>query len=249
MNLRDYGRSFLLGQFREFYAAAARARREVLTGPAAAGEGADPAAEVGARLTTLLETQALDAKRKGGDYGAAYYREAQYVMAALADDMFLSLDWPGREAWKSRLLEYRLFGTKVAGEQFFRKLDALLAERDPAAAELAALFLLALSQGFRGRHRGDEASGVLERYRRELFSFIYHRDPALEESGKELFPEACAAVFGEAEGRRLPHLRKWFAILALVALVLLVISHGLWLNVSADLAAVLDKILGRTPGM
>lgn len=248
MNLRDYGQSFLLTQFRDYYAAVAQARREALDA-APAKNGADPAAEVGARLATLLETQGLDAKRKGGDYGANYYREAQYIMAALADDIFLNLDWPGREPWKARLLEYRLFGTKVAGEQFYRKLEALLAERDPANAELAALYLLALSLGFRGKFRGDEETAVLERYRRELFSFIYHRDPSLTEHGKELFPEAYAAVLGEGEPRRLPHMRKWFAILALVALVFLVISHGLWLDVSADLEGVLDKILHRAAGM
>ncbi len=249
MNLRDYGQSFLLTQFREFYAAVAQARREALDRGAPSGEGADPAAELGARLTTLLETQALNAKRKGGDYGARYYREAQYIMAALADDIFLNLDWPGREPWKARLLEFRLFGTKVAGEQIYRKLEALLAERDPANAELAAIHLLALSLGFRGKFRGDEGSAVLDRYRRELFSFIYHRDPSLTEHGKELFPEAYAAVLGESEPRRLPHMRKWFAILALVALVFLVISHGLWLDVSSDLEGVLDKILGRAAGM
>ncbi len=249
MNLRDYGQSFLLTQFREFYAAVAQARREALEAGAVAKEGADPAAEVNARLATLLETQALDAKRKGGDYGATYYREAQYVMAGLADDVFLNLEWAGREPWKSRLLEYRLFGSKVAGEQIYRKLEKLLAERDPANAELAALYLLALSLGFRGRYRGAEDAGVLDRYRRELFAFIYHRDPALEEHGKELFPEAYAAVLGESEPHRLPHLRKWLAILALVALVLLVISHGLWLDVSADLEGVLDKILHRAAGM
>ncbi|MEW5773759.1 MAG: DotU/TssL family secretion system protein [Thermodesulfobacteriota bacterium] len=249
MNLRDYGQSFLLSQFREFYAAVAMARREVLEAGAPSREGADPTAGVGGRLATLLETQALDAKRRGGDYGANYYREAQYVMAALADDIFLNLDWAGREAWKARLLEYRLFGSKVAGEQFYRKLEKLLAERDPAYAEMAALYLLALSLGFRGRFRGDEESGVLDRYRRELFSFIYHRNPALEEHGKELFPEAYAAVLGESEPRRLPHMRKWFAILALVALVLLVVSHGLWLDASADLEGVLDRILGRAAGL
>jgi type VI secretion system protein ImpK len=248
MNLRDYGQSYLLTQFRDYYAAVAQARREALDA-APAKNGADPAAEAGARLATLLETQGLDAKRKGGDYGANYYREAQYIMAALADDIFLNLDWPGREPWKARLLEYRLFGTKVAGEQFYRKLEALLAERDPANAELAALYLLALSLGFRGKFRGDEEAAVLERYRRELFSFIYHRDPSLTEHGKELFPEAYAAVLGEGEPRRLPHMRKWFAILALVALVFLVISHGLWLDVSADLEGVLDKILHRAAGM
>lgn len=248
MNLRDYGQSFLLTQFREYYAAVAQARREALDGAAPAAGGADPAAELGARLATLLETQALDAKRKGGDYGAAYYRDAQYIMAALADDIFLNLDWPGRESWKARLLEYRLFGSKVAGEQFYRKLEALLAERDPANAELAALYLLALSLGFRGRYRGEDEAAILERYRRELFSFIYRRDPDLAGQGKGLFPEAYAAVLGDSEPSRLPHMRQWLAILALAALVLLVVSHGLWLDASADLEAVLDKILGRAAG-
>ena len=47
-------------------------------------------------------------RRTGGEYASALYRRAQYVMAALADETFLYLDWPGRDAWRANLLEFKL---------------------------------------------------------------------------------------------------------------------------------------------
>ena len=121
--------------------------------------GADPnsngsrmAAAVRQRLLLLFEHQARDA----GTYGSEFYREAQYVMAALADEVFLQLDWEGRNYWLSNLIESQIFQTHISGELFFQRLDRILQERDPALRELAAVYFMALSMGFRGRYRGTK---------------------------------------------------------------------------------------------
>ena len=103
--------------------------------------------------------------------------EAQYVMAALADDVFIHLNWEGKHAWTSNLLEAALFGSHTAGEKVFEKLDRLLRDRDPADRSLAAVYLNALSLGFRGKYYGVNDHGRLRRYRNELFAFIF-RQPA-----------------------------------------------------------------------
>lgn len=100
--------------------------------PLAGGARALSAEAVARELQALLERDALEAARLGGGYGAGLYREAQYLMAALADEMFLSeLEWQDRDAWQRMLLEHRLFNSSVAGERIFRRIDQVLAERDP----------------------------------------------------------------------------------------------------------------------
>jgi hypothetical protein len=94
-----------------------RRKRKTISVPSPTGKSDMMAEEALRRLQTLLEMQALEAGRRGGEYGVLYYKEAQYVMAALADEIFLTLDWTGRDTWRSDLLETRLFGTYDAGEK------------------------------------------------------------------------------------------------------------------------------------
>ncbi|NOT07089.1 MAG: hypothetical protein HOP28_02675, partial [Gemmatimonadales bacterium] len=105
--------AFILPRFREFYAEVIRLKRRVRSAGApvavAAGErpGEEAANLVEQRLLGLLEQQALDCARLAGEPAAKLYKDAQYVMAALADETFLNLEWDGRGLWSSRLLEHR----------------------------------------------------------------------------------------------------------------------------------------------
>ena len=95
-----HGDTFLLAAFREFYRELLRAKRRVQRGEWPAVERADDTdpgspAEAGGHgavwqdLLTLLERQALDAARSGGDIGRELYLQEQYAMASLADETFL----------------------------------------------------------------------------------------------------------------------------------------------------------------
>jgi len=117
-------KSLLLNQFHEFYSEVICQKRmiqsytESLPQEEAPESGEAPSEKEGIhtvslKLLSLLEEQALEAGRRGGEYGVRFYREAQYIMAALADEIFLNMDWEEREAWKSNLLEFKLFGTHV----------------------------------------------------------------------------------------------------------------------------------------
>src|SRR5690349_24331554 len=75
------------------------------------------------RLIGLMERSSLFAGRNAGELGFGLYREVQYVMAALADEIFLQLQWPGAEFWTAHLLETQLFNSHNAGEEFFSRLD------------------------------------------------------------------------------------------------------------------------------
>ncbi|MCB1037238.1 MAG: DotU family type IV/VI secretion system protein [Acidobacteria bacterium] len=266
-----YERSFLTRQFHEFYREVVRLTRRVDSGdwlfdaggeapfPAAAGDPATAERPLEARhleerpapsavwqsLLTLLERQALAARLSGGDFAAEIYRQAQFVMAALGDEIFIHTAWPGKEAWKERLLEAELFGTHRAGERIFEQIDELLVRRDPIYLDLAQLYLYALALGFEGRYRDQEGGKYsLASYRRRLFNFISGRDPELDSKPEKLFPQTYAHTLDQAVMKRLPYLRPWLYGFAAMLLLWILIAHPVWRGLISDMEPAIRSILG-----
>lgn len=251
-----HGEAFLVAQFREFYGEVIRLKAQVQRGewvygtaptPAdgerASEEGSPPSA-VWQALLTLLERQALTARRSGGDLALAIYRQAQYAMVALADEIFLHTDWAGREAWQSNLLESKLFQSHRAGEQVFQRIDELLRDRDAVYMELGTVYLMILALGFQGRLR-DRDDGPLElaSYRRRLFRFLCNREPELLDGSVQLIPDAYASTLDQGTARRLPHLRRWLYGFAAVLVTWLAAGYLVWRDLVAELQPIIRSIL------
>lgn len=253
---------FLLDRFQDFYREVLRLKHSVgqgswvfdaqpgqdrlaagTAGTAGATEDISPTA-VWRTLLALLERQALEASRSGGDFALEVYSRAQYAMAALADEVFLHLDWPGREAWKSNLLEARLFDSHRAGEELFKRIDELLRERDNAYVELGRVYLMVLALDFQGKFRGHpEAGRQLEDYRRKLFRFIFGRDPEAVRGDKRLIQEAYDSTLDERVGTTLPHLKPWVWSLVLLIVLWLAGGHLLWRFTIAGLEKRVTEVL------
>jgi type VI secretion system protein ImpK len=235
MTAPDPGQSFLLAAFREFYAELSRLRRHVQADPWPAGADdarPDGPRQLSARLAALLERQAVEAVRTGGEVAAALHREAQYVMCAVGDETLLNLDWWGRAGWAGHLLEQRLFGTQVAGERIFLRIDELLRDRDAARRDLAAVYLMALSLGFQGRYRGTASIGRVDAYRRELFAFVFRRHPALSRGERRLFPQAYENTLRDRAPVPPRGPGRWTGVLAAVVILYLLVSTLVWNNVA-----------------
>ena len=72
------------------------------------------------------------ARRRLTDLELLGYREAQCDGGA-ADDLFLhGIQWPGLDASRQDVLEFRLFGTRVAGERFFENIKTIVQGRGGA---------------------------------------------------------------------------------------------------------------------
>jgi type VI secretion system protein ImpK len=258
---------FLLDRFQDFYREVLRLKQSVGQGswvfdaqpgparqtPGAIGasggvEDLSPTA-VWRTLLALLERQALEASRSGGDFALEVYRRAQYAMAGLADEVFLHLDWPGRDAWRSNLLEARLFGSHRAGEELFERIEELLRDRDNVYGELGRVYLTILALGFQGKYRGHpEAERELESYRRRLFRFVFGRDPQALRGEERLMPEAYGATLDEGGGTTLPHLKPWLWALAALVVLWLGGGHLLWRSTLAGLQPLVTEVLGVEKG-
>lgn len=248
------GDSFLIVRFHEFYREVVRLKRLVKRGEwvfesseSRGQEGEDRAAPsaVWQSLLTLLERQSLAARRTGGDFAVEIYRQAQYVMAALADEVFLNLEWGGRDAWQQNLLEAHLFQSHRAGEEIFERLDELLLRRDPVYLDLGRLYLYALALGFEGKYRGlADGDFQLARYRRRLFNFITGRDPELESDTESLFPQAYASTLSRGTKPMLPYTRRWLIALAAVIAFWILAAHPVWRRLIAEMEPAIRSILG-----
>ena len=171
------------------------------------------------------------------------YLEAQYVMAAFADDVFIHLNWEGRRAWTSNLLESALFQSHIAGEKVFDKLDRLLRHRDPANKSLAAVYLSALSLGFRGKYHGLNDHGKLRRYRRDLYDFIFNKPADLTNESKVAFPDSYVQNVRQEKRKKLTNPRVWLAVLGVVILTYVAASHGIWRNLTSRLERANNEIV------
>jgi type VI secretion system protein ImpK len=245
----EEGASLLLSQFREFYSELINLKK-LIRGGATFGamgtpektEGDRAAVAVADRLAAVMEQQSMLAGRRGSDY-TGFYRQAEYVMAALADEILLHhLNWSGKQAWNNHLIEYRLFKTRIAGEEFFTRLDRLLQTRDPMYKDLATVYLLAIMLGFRGKYWGSHDQVKIDSYRRQLFTFIFHGQPGLKLETKKLFPEAYLHTVEEGAGRKVPQVKIWYVLLAGLIIVYLVVARSIWINSTAELEGITTRI-------
>jgi len=234
---RTGGELRLLDAFRELHAEAMRAVN-ALQGP----EPPDHEA-VKQRLLGVLARQYEAAKAHLSEHEMAEFDHAQYVMVAMADEVFLHLVWPGRTAWAARPLEEEArFGTHVAGERFFEQLDAILAGNPSVSSELLAVYLAALSLGFRGRYRYDAQSTEPERYRHEIVKHLRRVEPRMLAQESEVCPDALVSTRDKQARQGLTSLREGLLPLLIVIGVLLLVGQGLWAQGTSELRSSLDRV-------
>jgi type IV/VI secretion system ImpK/VasF family protein len=248
---------FVLAKFRTFYNEIIRDKHQksdVISGfataivSAPASDMADPdfaAALLSKRLSEMLELQEAESNWTGGD-AAKYFPEAKYAMVCLADETFATFDWPGRPAWHKYMLEPKLYGSRAAELEFFKRIDKLLKDNpDPekGARDLARLYLMVIASGFKGKFRVPNVSRPLAEYRRRLYEFSHRADP-LELYGRErrIFPQASDNVLESRAIGRFTPAQKWAAALLILVALYIGTSHVAWRKLSADLRDVLTRI-------
>lgn len=253
--MQYYATTSILNQnFQEFYYEVLRQKERALriTEPDILnGENTqaleDMVAAMQKKLHYILERQSLQASRSASGMGASHFRDAQYVMVALADELFLSLNWPGAKYWQKRLMEAQIFETQVAGEQFFKRLEGLLAATDPTKADLANIYMMAISLGFKGRYSDFNDHEKLDWYRDQLFLILENRQNDLFYPGRpRLVSDVYDHTLSEPPGRGLPDLKVWMTSIASVVLVYIFVSYVVWYKLSSEMQEALNVIFEQS---
>ena len=114
------------------------------------------ASELRQRLQTALDKMVGQGRAAG--IAEQDLADMRYAVVAFLDEQILKSNWPGRNEWMRQPLQLVLFNQYTAGEHFFGRLRALLAEN---RVDALAAYQLCLSLGFRGQYGGANDPSAL----------------------------------------------------------------------------------------
>ncbi|UNM06507.1 MAG: DotU family type IV/VI secretion system protein [Holosporaceae bacterium] len=211
--------------------------------PAPSTDHQSVAQEIRERLEAVLTGQYRELGSSKGGYAARYYEEAQYIMVSLADEMFINLNWAGKEEWEDNLLESLMYNTQDAGDKFFENLDMFLDRgHSSQTTDMAALYLIALGLGFKGKYRDAEYEGTLAKYKERLYRYITSEDPQLLYNQSHLFPESYTNIIGDRQSVQMPNIRTWWISLCVIGVGFVIGSSIIWLHHMQRFSPLVDAL-------
>ena len=240
LNLETVSDDSLIRQFRHFYEELERVWQ---TAPLCntEAEANTLAHQVNRQLENLIELQTLEYRQGGSRFAQQAAQDARYLKAALADEILLRQEWPGRKVWGQHLLEAAMFRSSIAGEKVFDEINQLLRARESAQRTLAQLYLFTLALGFQGRYRGQAAQELLGDLRRELFQFVFQRSADLAGRDRVLSSQPYSNTLSHIAPRRMAPLSRWKLFFLVSAISLLAISEILWVWPTWQLRQVINS--------
>jgi type VI secretion system protein ImpK len=204
---------------------------------------AKAAAEIQTRLKQVLSTQTSKVVHLLDQTDSLQFKEAQYAMIALADEVFLTLPWSGQRLWQKYLLESQVFQSQSSGTQIFQKIDDLLSKYDPSKKSLAIVYFQILALGFKGQFYNAENQQTIKNYERMLYAFINGKNPALNEYNlSKLMPECYEYTLTSDRSTKLPDVKFWTLVVVSMTFIFLFASYTLWHSIAADLHKSLNNI-------
>lgn len=184
----------------------------------------------------LLATADTEARR--AQYGADHARLAIYAYVAFLDESILNSTQPMFAAWPSQPLQEEIFGDHVAGENFFRHLDELLAAQDSSeVADVLEVYQLCMLLGFRGKFALGDASGLHGRIEAARQKLLRIRGDFGELSPRWALP---------AQESVTPARDPWIGRLGVAAALSFVTAFGLYIGYRVSLASDLAVLQALT---
>ncbi|MDR0581047.1 MAG: DotU family type IV/VI secretion system protein [Holosporaceae bacterium] len=170
-------------------------------------------------------------------------REIVYVMAAIVDEVFLNIEWPGKEYWEENMLEQQYFETQIAGEKIFNQIDELIMKKESLSVGKAETYLKTLVLGFKGKYRGCEDEQLeIDLYREKLFEFIQRNDKSIFFIGNRLFQKEYTYTIPTIHRKLLPDAAIINYVCAFFVFMFTVISSVVWLFETKDMRLLLTDI-------
>lgn len=193
-----------------------------------------PPEAISSRLRALID----EVLHRGAEAGLSREdtQDVAYALVALADETLLSKpDERIRSYWSLQPLQLHYFRENVAGEAFFRRLEAL--RKDPRRKEVLLVYYLALLFGFQGKYRVQgaelELMNLTEAVHGELLRGRGREVEALSPSGER--------PVERVQGGREPRSVAVYVGAAALALTVVVYVALRW-SLGASAAEVIDSL-------
>ena len=170
------------------------------------------------RMKQALKEIASIAPRKG--YSAEDIREADFAVVAFLDETIQSASDGNASQWNRKNLCEELYEERSAGEVFFKRLEALRANRDSfELAEVLEVYYLCLLLGYEGKFSGGSKTEL-----QLLMSNLRDRIERIFGNNPDFSPDADLPDEPVPPAPQLDPLNNQVRLFALAALVLVVLS-------------------------
>lgn len=241
--MQQKNRSFLVDCFEIFYSKVLIYKIQILNNNVFSKEASDAekrnkVEEICDELCALLKEQSGIAASMGGSIASSCFEEAAYIMAALADEIFLNLNWAGKIYWRNYLMEQKYFNSHIAGIKFFENLAKFISERDSQKSDIGLLYLYVLGLGFKGKYQDREP---LQVWKNKIFQSINHAYPSLYEKKDSLFPQSKQYTCLQKNSHYDNTLKKWGMMGSFALLLYLFVAQVIWHEGTSELQAITKK--------
>ncbi|MDR2794419.1 MAG: DotU family type IV/VI secretion system protein [Holosporaceae bacterium] len=170
-------------------------------------------------------------------------KEAMYMAAVLADEIFLNMDWNGKKFWENNMLEQQFFGTQVAGEVVFEKIDDFVLERHHLFLEKSEIYIKSLLLGFKGKFRGiEDEPEHIGIYLRKLLGALAQSDISVTNLDGPLFQKEYTYTIPSIHRKLLPDAAIITYISSFFVFMFLVISTVVWMLETRDINIMVQEI-------
>lgn len=194
-----------------------------------------PPHELRQRILTGLDTMVGRGRARG--FPDSELAEARYALVAFLDEQINKSNWPGRNEWMGRPLQLELYREYTAGENFFKRMRALLQQGQFSPA--LEVYYLCLLLGFRGAYGASADTRTLSGFSESARQRVAQAWP----STAKLAPRAEPP--DRLSARRTNHAPLIVAIVGSLVVVLVVI-FGLERLLESDVDNLLGGLKTRT---
>jgi len=170
-------------------------------------------------VVRLLEE--FESRAKSERFNSDDIADVKFALAAFVDEVVLSAEWPGREQWAEDPLQLHYFGTYLAGEDFFQKLDVIRSQAKTRSDALN-VYYQCLLLGFKGKY-GIEGPERLDILKRAIKNDLDHEQTP---SSSELCPHWKPVDNPASQTDKLP---RWFLYACLAVVAACVLLYAVFL--------------------
>lgn len=207
---------------------------------AANGAGPEGVAVLAESLAAIVNHLGREIRQTIGGSSAERSEKLQYALVGLIDEKLVFESWPGSVVWSDTPLEWRLFQTRQAGERLPTSIAALIDQQDLLQRDVAAVYLVCLELGFRGRLRTQGGEAQALEWQHALHRLAFGEDSEISTLRRFVELPARVAPVRRAVRSVLPDLFRLSLISTLTIVALLLLSHLMW----RDIAARVEPALG-----